>query len=269
MDGMARSRYIKPGLFENDEFEQLQDPDKGRLLFLATTCLADRNGCLRYRPRRIAAFAWPYRKVDAIPLLREMAKLGFYEVIQDETGEQFLRITKFLEHQSPHPREPEITTGCLVVVSEEPDFFAAEPDFFAAGQSRPAYGSTGSKKKRKEGKKEERVASDRWFEASFWPIYPLRAAKDKALTAAWVNVQPLEREQVIAAVKDQLTWPADLTCGLNPKRDKLPHASTWLNQRRWEDERPPRPGESDRRETERLLADLRQAQRDLGGDFTQ
>jgi uncharacterized protein YdaU (DUF1376 family) len=69
-----------------------------------------------------------------------------------------------------------------------------------------------------------------WFEGDFWPVYPRKVAKEPALKAA--------RKAVIGHK------PSDIMRGLNaqlPKfetmeRDKIPHAATWLNQKRWTDE---------------------------------
>lgn len=53
-----RARNIKPGFFLNEEIGEL---DTGcRLLFIGLWCLADREGFLKYRPKRISIEIFPY-----------------------------------------------------------------------------------------------------------------------------------------------------------------------------------------------------------------
>jgi len=77
-----------------------------------------------------------------------------------------------------------------------------------------------------------------WFYREFWPHYPLHVAEEKALRAAARRIPKDERGVVVAALHDQLTWPADLTFGLNPKRSHLPNPETWIQDKRWKDEGP-------------------------------
>ena len=48
---MARARNIKPGFFDNETLGEL--PALTRLLFIGLWCLADREGRLQDRPKRI------------------------------------------------------------------------------------------------------------------------------------------------------------------------------------------------------------------------
>jgi DNA replication protein DnaC len=69
---------------------------------------------------------------------------------------------------------------------------------------------------------------------AFWTLYPRKVAKLAALRAWNKRVAPLEVPDVMA--------------GLN---QYIPHATTWLNGRRWEDDlgasRTPRPQEPEKR----------------------
>ena len=65
----------------------------------------------------------------------------------------------------------------------------------------------------------------------FWNEYPRKVAKQAALVA-WRRLRPSPSLQV--QIYDALDWQR-----ASWKEDRfIPHASTWLNQRRWEDERP-------------------------------
>lgn len=100
-----RTRNIKPGLFQNELLAEL--PFEGRLLFAGLPLLADRAGRLEDRPRRIKAALFPFDDSVAIDdLLADLAERDFITRYQVEAV-AVIQITKFLSHQSPHPKEAE------------------------------------------------------------------------------------------------------------------------------------------------------------------
>ncbi|WP_236225706.1 hypothetical protein [Pseudomonas pseudonitroreducens] len=99
---MARARNIKPGIMANEDLAEL-DP-LTRLLFVYLWMLADREGRIEDRPKRIKAEALPYDNVDADLMLENLAKAGFiqrYEV----AGAKLIQVLNFAKHQTPHVRE--------------------------------------------------------------------------------------------------------------------------------------------------------------------
>lgn len=99
---MARARNIKPGFFKN---EDLADCSLGaRLCFAGLWTLADREGRLEDRPKRIKAELFPFDSFDVEPLLAELEAHGFLIRYQIEGG-KFIQIPKFTTHQSPHYSE--------------------------------------------------------------------------------------------------------------------------------------------------------------------
>ena len=95
---MARSRNIKPGFFLNDQLAEIEP--LGRLLFAGLWCIADREGRLEDRPRRIKAEVLPYDNCDVDELLNQLAGRGFivrYEV----DGEGYIQVVNFIKHQNP------------------------------------------------------------------------------------------------------------------------------------------------------------------------
>ena len=97
-----RARNIKPGFFKNDVLAEMDFA--GRLLFIGLWGLADREGRLEDRPKKIKAEVFPYDDVDVDSFLGELAKRSFiirYEV----AGERYIQIVNFDKHQNPHPRE--------------------------------------------------------------------------------------------------------------------------------------------------------------------
>lgn len=100
---MARARLLKPGFFTNELLAEL--PFEGRLLFAGLWTLADREGRLEDRPRRIKAALFPFDEVDVDGLLTALESKGFIE--RYASGVMALvQIAKFSDHQTPHHREP-------------------------------------------------------------------------------------------------------------------------------------------------------------------
>lgn len=103
---MARSRNIKPGFFTNDAISEL--PALARLLFIGLWTIADREGRLLDRPKKIKAEILPYDDCDPDALLHRLAHAGFlirYQV----NGAAYILIVNFSKHQSPHFKEPPST----------------------------------------------------------------------------------------------------------------------------------------------------------------
>ena len=100
---MARARNIKPSLFKNEILGE-SDPYL-TILFQGLWCLADREGRLEYRPKRIKAEIFPYREtLDINGYLTELERLGFILKYCVENT-QYLLVKNFTKHQSPHKTE--------------------------------------------------------------------------------------------------------------------------------------------------------------------
>ena len=99
---MARARNIKHGFFTNDLLG-MATPIV-RLMFAGLWLVADREGRLEDRPKRIKAEILPYDEGDPELWLAELASLGFilrYEV----EGRRFIQCVNFTKHQNPHHKE--------------------------------------------------------------------------------------------------------------------------------------------------------------------
>ena len=100
---MARARNIKPKIMDNEDLADL--PAMTRLLFIYIWMLADRDGRLEDRPKRIAAQALPYdRDADVDSMLDELMKSGFIARYQAQ-GIRVIQVLNFSKHQTPHVRE--------------------------------------------------------------------------------------------------------------------------------------------------------------------
>ena len=100
---MARARTIKPAFFDSEQVASCSV--LARLTFTGLWCLADRDGKLQDRPRRIRAELYPYEAdLDLDAALDDLSRAGLivrYEV----AGERFMQIPGFKKHQHPHPKE--------------------------------------------------------------------------------------------------------------------------------------------------------------------
>jgi hypothetical protein len=101
---MARSRNIKPGFFINEDLVEL--PFATRLLFVGLWTIADREGRLDDRPKKIKMAVFPADEVDIDEGLNQLASRELITRYVVE-GERYIQITNFQKHQYPHPNEKE------------------------------------------------------------------------------------------------------------------------------------------------------------------
>lgn len=99
---MARIRSLKIGFFQNESLCELSSWH--RLLFEGLWVLADREGRLEDRPRRIKAELFPYDELDVETLLKDLAQRNFIWRY-DADGVPAIAIVNFLKHQRPNVRE--------------------------------------------------------------------------------------------------------------------------------------------------------------------
>jgi hypothetical protein len=99
---MARARNIKPGFYQNEDLAECSV--WARYIFPGLWMMADREGRLEYRPKKIKGELLRFDSQDAEPLLRELQKYGFIE-IYEVGGREYIQIVTFSKHQNPHHRE--------------------------------------------------------------------------------------------------------------------------------------------------------------------
>lgn len=99
---MARARNLKPGFYRNEDLAECSV--WARLLFPGLWLLADREGRLEDRPKRIRAEILPFDLVDVDPLLDELDGHGFIKRYVVD-GKHYIQVLKFSTHQNPHGTE--------------------------------------------------------------------------------------------------------------------------------------------------------------------
>jgi hypothetical protein len=105
---MSRARNIKPGFFKNEALAECEP--MARLMFVGLWTLADRNGNLENRPKRLKGELFPYDNCDPAALLAQLISHGLV-VEYEANGMALLNIPAFKAHQNPHmaekPKYPE------------------------------------------------------------------------------------------------------------------------------------------------------------------
>lgn len=126
---MARIRSLKIGFFQNETLAELSFAH--RLLFEGLWLIADREGRLEDRPKRIKGQIFPYDEglnVDA--MLTDLASgrdpfITRYEV----NGERYIQVRGFATHQRPHHTEPaSVYPSVDQGVANAPDKDGGAPD---------------------------------------------------------------------------------------------------------------------------------------------
>lgn len=105
---MARIRYLKPDFFKDEDLAER--PYWVRLLFAGLWNIADKEGRLEDRVKRIKVDVFPYDNVDIEKGLQELSKpkngsrkpfIQRYEI----EGNRYIQIVNWNKHQKPHHTE--------------------------------------------------------------------------------------------------------------------------------------------------------------------
>lgn len=248
---MARTRSIKPSFFDNEILGDL--PPLTRLLFIGLWGIADREGRLEDRPKRIKKELLGYDDVstdEVSGMLQSLHDTGF--IIRYATQDKdYIQVINFGKHQNPHVKEK---ASEIPPPPEEPTY--REPDTStgqvsdkhqtSTGQAPPITGnlspSTGNlppgqaqacaTEEPEDEPKEAKTTSQKRFDL-FWAAYPKKVGK-KAAQKAWKNAKVNTDlfDKIMAAVGRARTtdqWQRE-------NGRYIPNPSTWINQGRWDDE---------------------------------
>lgn len=119
---MARSRNIKPGFFVNEDLVELDFAT--RLLFAGLWTLADREGRLEDRPKKIKIGVFPADNVNVDEMLQELHAAKFIERYE-VNGARYVKILNWHKHQNPHHTEkqseiPDVNGELTVKARKQP-----------------------------------------------------------------------------------------------------------------------------------------------------
>lgn len=200
---MGRLRSIKPAFFVNEELAEIEP--LGRLLFIGLWTIADRDGRLEDRPRRIHVELLPYDEADVDKLLGELHDRGF--ITRYVVGDQrIIQVTSWRKHQYPHAKESD---SVLPAQGAKPVQTPTKTP--VAHKASPV------------------LAEDADFEA-FWAAYPRKLDKSRA-RGAWAArmKEKVAPTRIISAARNYSAWAAG-----RPAEDQkfLKHPATFVGPHR-------------------------------------
>jgi hypothetical protein len=217
---MARARNIKPGFFVNEDLVEL--PFATRLLFIGLWTIADREGRLEDKPKRIKMTVFPADDVDVDAALNDLQSAGFLTRYAVEDA-RYIQVLAFAKHQHPHKDEkvstipaPGLHGAPTVPTTTFPETHPADclnPDsLIASNPSKPLPASS------------ERFAE--FWQA--WPPTERRQDKKKCLER-W-------RARNLDQLADSILADVALKKKTQKWRDGFEEAPlVYLNNNRWED----------------------------------
>ncbi|MDR1630056.1 MAG: hypothetical protein LBS36_07590 [Oscillospiraceae bacterium] len=249
-----RTRSIKPSFFNNEILGDL--PSLTRLLFIGLWCMADREGRLEDRPKRIKKELLGYDDLNAEDvngMLQELHNNGFI-VRYNMQNKNYIQIVKFSKHQNPHIREKDseippplvnykdeaCVTGdaCTVLIPDNNEKSTEEaplvPDYLLPTTDHciPTPSDTHVHEGTPESSNAKKETKQKRFDL-FWMAYPKKVGKKEALKA-W------DKAKVDSALFDKIMTAIGRARATEQwRRDGgrwIPNPSTWLNQGRWDDE---------------------------------
>lgn len=211
---MARIRTVKPDFFLDEDLADV--PIAARLLFIGLWCLADREGKLQDRPKRIKAELFPWDNVNVDDLL---AKLHPRHIVRYEVdGVPYLWIRTFTKHQRPNVKE---------APSQIPDFVEddSEHEKESAGTKKKHASTPGKEGKGREGKGGVDVLTNIPAHLhSVWPdwVKSRKGLKDTTVEYQLALLSKYPEDVQIECIKTSIRneWT-----GLFPDKVKLPPSS--------------------------------------------
>ncbi|MEV1097461.1 hypothetical protein AB0I87_18565 [Streptomyces sp. NPDC049952] len=244
---MARIRSIKPEFFTSLTVADLT-PEQ-RLTFIGLWTHADDEGRCVDDARLIKAAIWPLDDRSTADIENDLGALSESSLILRYTlnRKRYMAVRGWAEHQR-------INRPTASKLPPPPD--GPIPDLTSANEPSPTpHGeltedSLAERKGKEQGKEQgtgkgttspppAASTSDPGpaFD-EFWSRYPRKAGKSEAVKA-WVKAMKdgADAALLLGAVKAH----ADYHLAVKTEQQFIPHASTWLNQKRYEDEPPQLP----------------------------
>ena len=237
---MARKRMIHPGIWTDEKFLQLPN-DEARLLFVGMMNFANDEGIFKYNIISIKAQVLPMTKTklglieDYVRTMLELRLLEQGHDINDDV--KLLRYKNWHTYQKINHATPSKYTfteykndGSLntnVGLSEDSIRTTSQYNIIKDNiiKDKVIKSKVSVKEKSSKTNKEDFTFN------SFYDIYPRKVGKAEALKA-YKKIHDKDLKAVFSGLNRYVEkWSKEKT-----EKDFIPHASTWLNQKRWDDE---------------------------------
>jgi hypothetical protein len=209
-----RARNIKPGFFKNEDLAECDL--QARLLFIGLWCMADREGRLECRPKRIKAELFPYDNCNIEKLLKQLSDKKFI-LIYTVSNEKYIAILNFRKHQNCHIKEAVSTIPAPCETDASMEVAHLNPESPLLNPESPLL---------------KTVYPDDFL--IFWKAYPEKVEKQYALKC-WkkLNGTRPSIEILLEAIRKQIEWRNDANGEFRPE---WKNPATWLNKGCWDDE---------------------------------
>lgn len=219
---MPRIRYIKPDFFKDEDLGQLEP--LYRIAFAGLWCCADRAGRLKDRPLQLKIEILPYDDIDFESILKTLALpkpinnnsafITRYEV----NGEKYIQINKFKEHQKPHITEketviPPLNNRRITVKKRKNNLLQTPENGDGDGEGNGEY------------------IDDNF--TLFWKSYPNKKNKGYA-EKVFKKISP--DDELLSKILSKLAEAKKSAEWTKNAGQFIPHPSTWLNAKGWENE---------------------------------
>lgn len=227
---MARIRTIKPDFWTDGRIVKLSA--FARLLYIGmwNFTLCD-HGHVADDSFKLKLQILPMDDIDIDALLLELFEAGRVVRISDADGRTYLHVKRFEDHQKIDPRWKTRCPACAqqdsLVPVETQASFGELPEAPEVSPSLPL-GKEGMGRERKKTSSKPAASTD-GFDA-FWKDYPRKVGKEAAKKAFGRALKQTDLNTIMEGVVSLRMEVA----GKDPKF--TPHAATWLNAGRWDDE---------------------------------
>lgn len=247
---MPRMRYVKPQFWSSPGVEGL-DP-WSRLLYIAMWTWADDFGRGTAEPRQLLGYAFPHDEIELADFRRSLGGIrrNFGVIFYKVAGRRYYSIPSWESHQKVdkrgavrHPAPDQGEEYDPDPPDQRKETSSADPSETPPSSLRDVGGNSELEVGREGGKEVGRkdlaiavapavIEPDLFDE--FWLNYPRKDNKAQARKAWPKACKKLEAKRLVKAAE---FW-AGLWKAAGKDREHIPHASTWLNNARWNDEHP-------------------------------
>lgn len=257
---MPKIRTVKPELFRHEELFELEEKTglPIRLGFIALFTVVDREGRFRWKPRQLKLDCLPYDLIDFEAVLSALSSRGLVVKYSDEKGQVYGHIPTWHGHQNINKKEPDSRIPAPDLCQQ---FSLLLLESHSDGHKTPSQSSEGrcgsgngsgngngsgsgcgnglsghemaSGDEKSDGgavktKKQMEAEFEKEFTETFWPEYPAKIKKPRALKSFLKARHVAELDVIMHGLKNYIKKK-------HPEHNWA-HPATWLNDERWADE---------------------------------
>lgn len=247
---MSRRRYVSTAISTDTAVNKLalRGGDFAALLYTWMIPHASDDATINGDPEELLMIVLPGRRdksaediADALSLMDEL------ELIAWDRDEKIVSFPAcaFYKHQSyikdgerrganntATPSEKAQNTGDGANQRKSAQKCASFKSSFSSSLTQPSVEENAPQPPKGERVRASPKPDDSGFD-DWYAVYPRHVAPSEA-RKSWLKLSQDERGAALSAIRKQLNWPEFAEA----PPDKIPHPTTWLNKRRWEDEPP-------------------------------